>query len=339
MQGGGPALEDGGQLRASGTSRGDDVSAANRPLSRRAGPRPDHLRDAEGMVEKRGRRLRSGSLGAALAWIGPSYAIFLAIMAFPAVWNVAISFFSVSYGRDSFVGLANYRAIFGSGQFYSSLWLTLYWTASVMVGQFLVGLGLALLFNRPLWVTKYLRPLIVIPWALPGIVAATSWTFLYSQNGLVDQVLKSLLGIAPAWLSSPTLAMPAVIIAGIWKGAPFYFLMLLAGLQSIPRELLEAAQVDGARRLRVLVSIELPYIANVLTVTLILGLIWTANYFDGIYLMTQGGPINATMTLPIWIYNTAFSSFDLSEASALSVILLLIVLVLAVPALGRREAT
>lgn len=338
MKGSGPAVEDSGQLRTFGTRRVDDGSATNRLLSRRAGPRPD-LGDAEDIVEKKGRRLRSGSLGAALAWIGPSYAIFLAIMAFPAIWNIAISFFSVSYGRDNFVGLANYRAILGSGQFYSSLWLTFYWTASVMVGQFLVGLGLALLFNRPLWVTKYLRPLIVIPWALPGIVAATSWTFLYSQNGLVDQVLKSLFGIAPAWLSSPTLAMPAVIIAGIWKGAPFYFLMLLAGLQSIPRELVEAAQVDGARRLRVLVSVELPYIANVLTVTLILGLIWTANYFDGIYLMTQGGPINATMTLPIWIYNTAFSSFDLSEASALSVILLLIVLILAVPALRKREAT
>lgn len=283
-------------------------------------------------------RRGKGDLAAALAWIGPSYAVFLAIMAFPAVWNIAISFFSVSYGHNTFVGLANYRQILGSGQFYSSLWLTFYWTASVLAGQFLVGLLLALLFNRPMWVTKYLRPLMVIPWALPGIVAATSWTFIYSQNGLIDQALKSLFGIAPAWLASPTLAMPAVIIAGIWKGAPFYFLMLLAGLQSIPRELVEAAQVDGASRLRVLVSVEMPYIANVLTVTLILGLIWTANYFDGIYLLTQGGPINATMTLPIWIYNTAFSSFNISEASALSVILLVIVLALAVPALRKRQA-
>ena len=132
--------------------------------------------------------------------------------------------------------------------------------------------------------------------------------------------------------------MPAVIVAGIWKGCPFYFVMILAGLQSIPREIIEAAQVDGANRGRVLVSVEMPYIRNILAVTSVLGLIWTANYFDGIYLMTQGGPIGATLTLPIWIYNTAFSTFNLSEASALSVILLIIVLILTIPALRERKA-
>ena len=293
--------------------------------------------DKSRRAQRKSRRSRSDSLRAALTWIGPSYLVFLAIMAFPAVWNVAISFFSVSYGSDRFIGWANYAHIFESSQFYSSLWLTVYWTASVFVGQFLLGLLLALFFNRQLWVGKYLKPLMIIPWAVPGIVAATAWSFMYSQNGLIDQILKPLFGIAPAWLSSPALAMPAVIVAGIWKGAPFYFLMILAGLQSIPRELVEAAQVDGANRFRVLVSVEMPYIANILAVTSVLGLIWTANYFDGIYLMTQGGPINATMTLPIWIYNTAFTDFNLSEASALSVILLVIVLVLTIPALRQRR--
>jgi ABC-type sugar transport system permease subunit len=259
-------------------------------------------------------------------------------MAFPAAWNIVISFFSISYGRDTFVGVSNYRAIVDSGQFYSSLWLTLYWTASVFVGQFLVGLLLALLFNRRLRFARYLRPLMIIPWAIPGIVSATSWSFLYSQGGLVDQALRAVFGVQPSWLSSPALAMPAVIVAGIWKGCPFYFVMILAGLQSIPREIIEAAQVDGANRGRVLVSVEMPYIRNILAVTSVLGLIWTANYFDGIYLMTQGGPIGATLTLPIWIYNTAFSTFNLSEASALSVILLIIVLILTIPALRERKA-
>lgn len=290
-------------------------------------------------ARRRRNRARSDGLKAALAWIGPSYLVFLAIMAFPALWNVGTSFFSVSYGSDKFVGLSNYASILSSSQFYSSLWLTIYWTASVFVGQFLLGLLLALFFNRRLWVAKFLKPLMIIPWAVPGIVAATAWSFMYSENGLVNQIFKALFGIAPAWLSSPTLAMPAVIVAGIWKGAPFYFLMILAGLQSIPHELVEAAQVDGANRARVLVSVEIPYISNVLAVTSVLGLIWTANYFDGIYLMTQGGPINATMTLPIWIYNTAFTDFNLSEASALSVMLLVIVLVLTIPALRQRRVS
>jgi multiple sugar transport system permease protein len=286
---------------------------------------------------RRGMRSGSGSLIAATGWIGPSYVVFLAIMAFPALWNIVTSLYSNSYGRNVFVAFGNYRAILGSGQFYSSLWLTFYWTAAVFAGQFLLGLALAVYFKRQLWIAKFLKPLLIIPWALPGIVAATAWTFMYSENGLVNQVLGLFMKTPPTWLSDPHLAMPAVIIAGIWKGTPFYFLMMLAGLQSVPRELIDAAEIDGASRFRVLVSVELPYIRNILAVTSVLGLIWTMNYFDGIYLMTQGGPLNATQTLPIWIYNTAFSTFDLNKASALAVVLLVIVLVLSIPALRRTE--
>ncbi len=140
---------------------------------------------------RKSRRPRSDGLRAALTWIGPSYLVFLAIMAFPAVWNVAISFFSVSYGSDKFIGWSNYAHIFQSSQFYSSLWLSIYWTAGVFVGQFLLGLLLALFFNRQLWVGKFLKPLMIIPWAVPGIVAATAWSFMYSQDGLVDQDIEA----------------------------------------------------------------------------------------------------------------------------------------------------
>lgn len=285
----------------------------------------------------RRRRRRGGSLRAAITWIGPSYLIFILVMAFPLVWNIVQSFFSTSYGQSSFVGLANYRQIISSGQFYSAFWLTLYWTAGVFAGQFILGLALALFFNRRIRIARYLRPFLLVPWAVPGIVSSTSWVFLYSQHGLINQILSPFLRAGPAWLADPHLAMPAVIIAGIWKGAPFYFLMLLAGLQSIPPQLAEAARLDGAGRFTILLRIELPYIRNILAVTSALGLIWTANYFDGIYLMTGGGPVNDTTTLPIWIYNTAFSDFNLSEASALSVLLLVIVLIIAVPYLLRRR--
>jgi len=283
------------------------------------------------------RRARGHGLAAAAAWIGPSYLIFILIMAFPVVWNIAESFYASSYGKSSFVGFANFSQILGSGQFYSSFLLTLYWTAGVFVGQIVLGLLLALFFNRKLWISRFVRPLILIPWAIPGIVASTAWTFLYAQGGLVDQILSPFFKTGPAWLAEPALAMPAVIVAGIWKGAPFYFLMLLAGLQTIPAELIEAAKLDGANRWQILTRIELPYIRNLIGLTSALGLIWTANYFDGIYLMTGGGPVKATTTLPIWIYNTAFSDFNLSEASALSVILLLLVLLIALPYLVRRR--
>lgn len=283
----------------------------------------------------RGPRHRGGS--AAVAWIGPSYVVFIAILAFPALWNVVESLYKTSYGQNQFVGLANYSDIFGSGQFYSSLLLTLYWTAGVFLGQFLVGLVLAVFFNRDLWIGKFVKPLLIIPWALPGIVVATAWTFMYSETGLINDVLGLFVRNPPVWLTDPRFVMPAVIVAGIWKGTPFFFLMLLAGLQSVPREMIEAAQIDGAGRLRILVLVELPYIRNIVAVTSLLSVIWTMNYFDGIYLMTQGGPLNETNTLPIWIYNTAFGEFNLNEASALAVVLTVIVLILCVPALRKTE--
>jgi multiple sugar transport system permease protein len=277
------------------------------------------------------------NLAAAAVWIGPSYVIFILIMAFPILWNIVESFYASSYGQSTFVGLANFRQIVDSGQFGSAFLLTLYWTAGVFIGQLVLGLLLALFFNRKLWIFRLVKPLILIPWAIPGIVSSTAWTFLYAQGGLVDQVLSPFFKTGPAWLAEPTLVMPAVIVAGIWKGAPFYFLMLLAGLQTIPPEMIEAARLDGANRWQILTRIELPYLRNLIGLTSALGLIWTANYFDGIYLMTGGGPDNASTTLPIWIYNTAFSNFDLSEASAMSVILLLLILLIALPYLLRRR--
>lgn len=276
---------------------------------------------------------------AAAAWIGPSYLVLAFIFAFPILWNLIESVYSSSYGKSSFVGLANFRQAVDSGQFFSSLLLTLYWTAGVFAGQFLLGLLLALFFNQQIWVARFLKPLLIVPWAVPGIVSSTAWVFMYSQGGLVDEILGPFFRVPPAWLSEPSLAMPAVIVAGIWKGAPFYFVMILAGLQSIPEELVEAARLDGASRLQALLLVRLPYIRKILAATAVLGLIWTANYFDGIYLMTGGGPINATQTLPIWIYNTAFADFNLNLASALSVVLLLLVLIVAVPyLLIRRRA-
>jgi multiple sugar transport system permease protein len=283
------------------------------------------------------RRPKADGAAAATLWIGPSYLVIGVIFAFPLVWNIDRSFYTTSYGRSTFVGLSNYRQIVDGGELYSSLLLTLYWTASVFIGQFLFGLLLALFFNQKLWVSRYVKPLMVLPWAIPGIVSSTAWTFLYSQSGLVNQILGPFFKTAPAWLASTKLAMPAVIVAGIWKGTPFFFLMFLAGLQTVPEELIEAARLDGANRFQVLTSVKLPSIRNIIAVTSVLGLIWTANYFDGIYLMTGGGPVNATQTLPIWIYNTAFSQFDLSEASALSVILLVIILAISVPYLLRRR--
>jgi len=128
-------------------------------------------------------------------------------------------------------------------------------------------------------------------------------------------------------LANSRTALVAVIIAAAWKGFPFYFLLLLAGLQSVPVETREAARVDGASSAQTLFRVVLPQMRAIVTTSLVLGVIATSNYFDGVYLMTGGGPSGATLTLPVFLYDTAFSNFDFTRASALSVIILLIVLV------------
>jgi multiple sugar transport system permease protein len=155
---------------------------------------------------------------------------------------------------------------------------------------------------------------------------------MYANDaGLINVTLRSLgLGrLTHAWIARPDTAMEAAILLGVWKGFPFYMVMLLAGLQNISHELIEAARIDGATNWQMLRRIQLPLLRPVTTTSILLGIIWTSNYFDGIFLLTGGGPARATQTLPIYIYLTGFSTFDLPKASAASVLLLVIVLALA----------
>ncbi len=262
----------------------------------------------------------------AYLYLAPAYLLMFGVIGFPVIKNIISSFFVIK-GEDSvFVGLQQYVQLFQAADFYNALLLTLYWTLAVTIFQFVAGLLVAILINHEMAIMRWLKPLLILPWALPGIIAATSWVFLYSPQGPIDSLLQPFIPSPPSWLADPAWAMPAVIVAGIWKGFPFYMLMLLAGLQTIPTELLEAALLDGATFWQSLRYVMLPMLRPVITTSLILGVIWTSNYFDGIYLMTQGGPAAATQTLPIWIYNVAFSQFDLNRAATISVVLLVLVL-------------
>lgn len=258
-------------------------------------------------------------------YLAPAYILMFGVIGFPIVKNIISSFFEVRGESSVFVGLQQYIQLFQDPDFYNSLLLTFYWTIAVTSFQFVIGLLIAVLINHDLAIMRWLKPFLILPWALPGIIAATSWVFLYSPQGPIDNLLAPFVPSPPAWLADPTWAMPAVIVAGIWKGFPFYMLMLLAGLQTIPTELLEAARLDGANFWQSLWHVMLPLLRPVITTSLLLGIIWTSNYFDGIYLMTQGGPAAATQTLPIWIYNMAFAQFDLNRAATISVILLILV--------------
>jgi len=264
----------------------------------------------------------------------PAFTVMGLVIFYPMAYSIFNSAFDTpAYQRAAqFIGVKNYESVLKDARFYDALGRTIVWTVGCTVFQYVVGLGLALLLNSKVRAVSWLRPVYILPWIIPGVVAAMAFRFMYANDvGLINVTLRSVgLGsLARPWIANPDTAMGAALLLGTWKGFPFYMIMLLAGLQNIPIELVDAARIDGASGRDVLTKILLPLLAPISSISLLLGVIWTSNYFDGIYLLTGGGPARATETLPIYIYNTGFVRFDLPRASAASVILLVIVTALA----------
>ena len=215
---------------------------------------------------------------------------------------VSSMFSRPTFTRPSvFIGLANYLEVLNDPIFPTAVKNTFIWTIGVTFGQVILGAYFALLTHRRFPGRWLVRVLVILPWVLPGIVGAITWRFMYHQElGLINNVLRSVgLGhLAQSWLGNAQTAMLAAIIVGIWKGFGFYALMFLAGLQTIPTQLYEAAKIDGANGRQQLFKITLPLLRPVAVTSTVLGLIWTSNYFDAIFILTGGGPARATETLP-----------------------------------------
>ncbi len=255
------------------------------------------------------------------------------VLFYPIISLFVTSFYSrpTLTHPSHFIALENYISVISDPIFPTAIRNTFIWTFGVTLGQVILGMYFALILHRRFPGRWLARALVIIPWILPGIVVAVTWRFMYSQDfGLINLVLRSigLDQLAHAWLGDVQTAMIAVIIVGIWKGFGFYTLMLLSGMQTIPTELYESARIDGASERQQLLGITLPLLRPVLITSTVLGLIWTSNYFDAIFVMTGGGPARSTETLPMFIYNTGFSFYRTEEAMAGSNILMLIVLLL-----------
>lgn len=261
-------------------------------------------------------------------WLIPAFALLAFVVGYPIVQNIIASFTTASMGVSTFVGFDQYVALLKEPVFYQSIVLTFVWTVGVTTLQFLFGAVAALAADRNSFFIRRVRTVLIIPWVLPGVVVANIWVVFYNDQGFINSIFSAIgLPTQQAWLADSDTAMIAVIIAAAWKGFPFYFLLLLAGLQSVPEETREAAKIDGANSWQTLTRVVIPQMRTIITTSLVLGVIATSNYFDGIYLMTGGGPNSATLTLPIYVYNTAFANFDFAKASALSAVILVIVLV------------
>jgi len=277
-----------------------------------------------------GKDLSERALGALL--LAPAAALLLVIVVYPIAtlfWNSlhAVDNANPAAG-ETFVAFANYARAFDDERFWRSTWNTVLYVVVTVPGALVVGLALALLANLPFRIKWPVRLGLLLPWALPLVFAGLifRWFFEY-RTGVVNDWLGRL-GVEPLqWLSSPTLAFIAISIAIVWKASSFMALILLAGLQTIPRSLYEAAEVDGATRWQQFWEITLPMLAPSIFVALIFRTITAVQTFDIPFAMTGGGPGDSTETLAMYIYKTTLDFLDFGYGSALAALMFLLSLI------------
>jgi len=255
----------------------------------------------------------------------PSAIIFALLVAVPTVTVVVLGVQDVRIGESSgpFVGLDNFAWALTSPVFYTVLGNTLVWVFGSVGLEMLVGLGAALLLNKNFVGRGIARAIVFAPYIIPTVVAVLVWRFMFHDIlGIMNHGLIGL-GITDEpvqWLSSTETAMLSVILVGVWKFFPFVVLALLGILQSIPQEQYEAATIDGASESQQFWRITLPYVMPVFLLTALLRTIWTFHKFDIIYMLTGGGPLGSTTTLPVLVYQKAFDDFEMSRGAAVALI-------------------
>lgn len=280
------------------------------------------------------RRRGIGDTSFALLLTLPGLALLAAVVLYPLVGALVTAFFEQSLvvpGR-TFVGLDNLRAVIAD-DFWPIFGQTLVFTAGTTIAPFVIGFGLALALNTDIRGRTFLRGILLFPWLVPGVVVSFLWLWIFNANYGVANGLLEALGIidAPqAWLAQPGTAMAAVIIAKTWASFPWMMVMLLAGLQTVPPESHEAAEVDGAGAVRRFRYITLPHLKGIVGLVLLLEVIWNFQHFDTIYVLTGGGPAGTTETFAVAVYETAFKGFDLGRAGALGLLWMVLLLALVV---------
>lgn len=231
----------------------------------------------------------------------------------------------------SVVGLRNYAEILKSSDFWNSMQRSVIWVVLSVSGQFALGFSFALLLNERWPGNRIMRALVMIPWVMPGISVALTWSLIFNgQFGLLNDILLRLNLPPQQWLANPSLAMAAVIIANIWKAFPFVAVTMLAGLAAIPDELYDAAKVDGASVLGRFRYVTLPQLRSVTLIVILLMVVWTFNYFDLVFVMTQGGPAQGTEIAPVLVARFAFQQFDYGLAASVAIIMTLFNILFAV---------
>ncbi|OIJ66426.1 carbohydrate ABC transporter permease [Streptomyces mangrovisoli] len=311
------------------------VARVDRPRPAAAAPGAggeDGERAGASALARRHRRTRRLT---ALAFVAPLVVYLAAFYVYPLYRNLDLSLRDYTVrsfvaGDAPFSGWDNFRKVLDDPTFGPAMRHTMIFTLVSIVFQYVIGLALAVFFDRHFRLSTVLRALFLIPWLLPLIVSASTWSWMFnSESGVVNYLLH-LLGVAPVgWLTSPNWALTSVIIANIWIGIPFNLVILHSGLQNIPAELYEAASLDGAGTWQQFRRITFPLLRPVSAITLLLGLVYTLKVFDLIWIMTKGGPGDSSSTLATWSYQLGFGTLlpRFGPGAAVGDILILIALV------------
>lgn len=268
---------------------------------------------------------------APLFYVSPATLLLCLLMLFPMVMVLRYSMMdgAITGRSPSFAGLENYRAVFADPVFWQSVRNTLYFTVMSVVFHLAIGLAFALLLNSPRVnpvLRSLLRVLFILPWLFTAVIIAIIWRLLLDPNGVINSVLMTLgiIGFKVEWFSSPQTALHALTFVNIWAGYPLYMVSLLAGLQGIPKDLYEAAGIDGAGEMQKFWYITIPQLMPIIISIALLDFIWTMQVFPLVWMTTGGGPIHATEMLSTYTYKLAFRQYDFSLASASAVVILLI---------------
>jgi ABC-type sugar transport system permease subunit len=286
---------------------------------------------------RRRTRARFGEPALSLVLIAPTLLIVFGLTVYPILYAAFISLHQLDLikARDQmpFVGLANYVELLSSDYFWQSTWLTLYFTVVSLVVQIVLGIAVALVLNENFVGRNLIRAMILIPWAIPTIVNGVLWQWIYNANygalnGLLLQI--GIIGEPQLWLGEPMRALNMVLVADTWKMLPFYVLMFLAALQTIPNELYESANIDGAGPVQKFINVTLPFLRPMLLVVLVLRTLQTFRVFDIIYVLTQGGPGGGTRVITFYAYEASFLNLNFGYGAALSFAIGVITLAMAV---------
>lgn len=293
-------------------------------------------------MQKRHHRLKNNAYAYLL--IAPGLLMIGIILVFPLLRGILSSFFKQEFNSLSLVewnNFRNYKLLMDDPSFWMTLGNTGIWVLVVVSLQYLLGLGTALLLNKKYFGRSLARSLVLIPWVIPTIAGTLTWQWIFDyQYGVLNYLLRVLGFQGINWLGSTQFSLISCMITAIWKAAPFVTMILLAALQSIDVQLYEAADIDGASAFQKFRSITLPGIKIVTVTCLIMRTIWTFNQFDIVSIMTNGGPANSSMILPVYTYLTAFSFNQLNYAAAIACTGILLILPIAIVyvILNTREA-